>query len=91
MPFALTNLRRVDWTAQNANVSISLFGYVTPDAAAVVEAANYFNPGATLLAKGDVIQAVMVIAGTPILKHYVVTSATGATPVTVAIQTTTAG
>lgn len=62
----------------------------TADAAAVVEAANYLNGSVKRLPKGTVIQAVMAIGGTPILKHYVVTANNG-TAVTIALQTATAG
>lgn len=63
---------------------------VTADAAAVVEAANYLNASASRLPKGTLIEAVMAIGGTPVLKNYVVTANTG-TVVTIALQTTTAG
>ena len=91
MPFAQNGLRRMDYGGNNGTVTVNLFSYTTPDAAAVVEAANYFNAAAVSFIKGDVIQASMVSGGTPVLKHYIVTSATGASPVTVAIQTVTAG
>jgi hypothetical protein len=42
------------------------------------------------LAKGDAIDCVMAIAGTPVLKSYVVT-ASASTGVTIALQTATAG
>lgn len=64
--------------------------YITPDAAAVVEAAGYFNAAAARLPKNTVIQAVMAADGTPVLKHYVVTVNSGAT-VTVAVQTVATG
>ena len=70
---------------------VSHWGYATADTAATVETSGYFNSAATLLAKGDVIDASMVLGGTPVFKNYVVTSASGATPVTIALQTTTAG
>ena len=65
--------------------------YATDDAAATVEAANYFNAGYQRFNKGDVIIASMVNGGTPILKKYIVTSASQATTVVIALQTTTAG
>lgn len=64
--------------------------YITNDAAAVVEAANYFNGAVSRLVKGTVITALMAFSGTPILKRYVVTSNNGVT-VVIALQTTTAG
>lgn len=65
--------------------------YATDDAAATVEAANYFNGAFARLSKGDIIDASMVNGGTPIRKAYIVTSATGAATVVVALLTTTAG
>jgi hypothetical protein len=65
--------------------------YVTPDAPAVVEAANYFNAAADRLLKHTVIKAVMTHGGaTPIFKIYIVTANTG-TAVTIAVQTVAAG
>ena len=91
MAFLIAGLRRVDYGGNNTVTSTGLFHYGTPDAAATVEAANYFNSATALLQKGDVILATMVVTGTPILKQYIVTSATAAATVTVALQTTTAG
>lgn len=65
-------------------------GLITTDAAAVVEAANYLNASAARLPKGTVIEAVMAVGGTPVLKTYVVTANTG-TVVTIALQGTAAG
>ena len=64
--------------------------YDTTDAAATVEAANYFNGAVTDLMKGDTIQATMAKGGTPVGKQYVVTANSG-TAVTIAIFTATAG
>lgn len=70
----------------------SIWGYVTADTAATVEGAGYF-PAATLsgvVSVGDVIEAVMVVGGTPVKKTYVVTVSTSST-ITIALQTATAG
>lgn len=64
--------------------------YITADAPAVVEAANYFNLAAQRAPKGTVIQAVMLIEGAVELKQYVV-SANDGTTVTVKLQKTAAG
>jgi hypothetical protein len=77
-------------TPGNPATGISQWGYVTADAAATVEAAGYFNSMYSSLAKGDAIDCVMAIAGTPVLKSYVVT-ASASTGVTIALQTATAG
>lgn len=62
----------------------------TPDAAAVVEAANYLNASVKRLPKGTIIHAAMALGGTPVLKSYVVTANSG-TAVTIALQATAAG
>jgi hypothetical protein len=59
---------------------------VTPEAAAAVEAAGYFNSAAVRLPKGSLIEAVMAVTGTPVTKRYVVTANDGAV-VTVAVGT----
>ncbi len=64
--------------------------YITDDAPATVEAANYFNAAAKRLPKGTVIDAVMGFAGTIELKRYVVSANDGAT-VTIKLQKTAAG
>ena len=91
MAFAIGGLRRFDYGGNNGTTSTGLFAYGTADAAATVEASDYFNSATALLQKGDIIFASMVVGGTPVLKSYIVTSATGAAAVTVALQTTTAG
>jgi hypothetical protein len=71
---------------------ISMFTYGTDDAAAVVEAAGYFNTLRGILNVGDQVHASMVLAGAPVFKIYIVTAAPKVTGnVTVAIQTVTAG
>lgn len=64
--------------------------YITDDAPAVVEAANYFNPAVSRLPVGTAIEAQMSVTGTPVYKEYVVTANDGAT-VTIALQKVTAG
>lgn len=94
MAYATEGLRRIGYggsVGNGAGSVRSLWHYATNDAAATVEAANYFNSEAAQFTKGDVIEASMVLGGTPVTKRYIVTSATGAATVTVAIQTATAG
>ena len=65
--------------------------YATDDAPAVVEAAAYFAAAfADGLTKGDKIDAVMSVAGTPVRKAYVVTAISDAS-VTLAVQSTALG
>ncbi len=65
--------------------------YATDDSAAVVEAANYFLPlFAKGLQKGDIIDAVAAVSGTPVRKAYVVTGAS-ATSVAIAMAATAPG
>lgn len=61
-----------------------LWHYITNDAAAAVEAGGYFNSATQRLKKGDIIWASLDIDGTPALKSYIVTSATGAATVVIA-------
>jgi hypothetical protein len=94
MAFDQAGLRRTTHRGAvgNGDGSVtSSWAYDTNDTAAVVEAANYFNTAAPQFAKGDTIDAVMVRGGTPVRKSYVVTSATAAATVVVALQTATAG
>lgn len=90
-PNGLINMGPRGAVGQGAGSVRSAWAYTIPDAAAVVEAASYFNAAASGFAKGDSIDAVMAVNGTPIRKNYVVTSATGAATVVIALQTTTAG
>jgi hypothetical protein len=69
----------------------SMWHYVTADAAATVEAANYFNSASSQFTKGDKIELVAAVGGTPVSKTLVVTSATGAATVVVAQSSVTAG
>lgn len=63
--------------------------YATADAVATVETAGYFNAARARLTKGDVLVAVMVALGTPVLKQYVFTAVPASGNVTIALQTTT--
>lgn len=78
-------------TGAGAGVQSRHWSLATADAAAVVEAANYLNASADLLAKGDIIHASMARGGTPILKQYIVTAISAGGAVTVALQSTAAG
>lgn len=65
--------------------------YATDDAAATVEVNTYFAAALAYgLAKGDTIDAVMAVSGTPVRKNYVVTAVT-TTTVTLAVQATALG
>lgn len=74
------------------NGTVSKHFYCTDDAAAVVEAAGYFNLARAQLRVGDIIEASMVNAGTPVGKGYVVTAVPAApSNITIALQSATAG
>jgi hypothetical protein len=60
---------------------------VTTDDASAVQSAAALNILAPYLNKGDQIDATLDVDATPVRKNYVVTSATGATPVVIALQT----
>lgn len=77
-------------TASGAGTVNSHWTYDTADAAATVEAANYFNGNVADLQKGDTIQATMAKGGTPVMKNYVVTANSGTT-VTIAIANPAVG
>lgn len=64
----------------------SLFDYQTPDTAAALEAAGYFNAAAGLLSVGSKIFASVEVPAATKAKTYVVTGNTG-TVVTIAAQT----
>lgn len=68
------------------------YAYATADAAATVEGSGYFD-AATWLNAGDIIQAVMALGSTPVLKNYVVTANNLASSghIVIALQTTTSG
>jgi len=91
MALTLSQLRRMDYGAAIGGVSLGFWSYITNDPAATVETAGYFNGATSYLNKGDIIQAVCAYGTTPVNKQYVVTSATGAATVVVALQTTIAG
>lgn len=67
--------------------SVGLYIYATTDAAATVETAGYFNDARARLKLGDQILASMVLGGTPVAKHYIVTAVPGAGNVTIAMAT----
>lgn len=76
--------------AAQSNQSAS-WRYATDDAAAIVEGGGYFNAAISYgVQKGDIIDAVMAVAGTPVRKAYVVT-AVSATTVSIAVAATALG
>ena len=79
-------IRRQTIMGPTANQVITIWDLVTADADTAVEASNYLNASAGRLAKNDVIEAHLATGGTPVLKRYVVTSASGAATVTIALQ-----
>lgn len=88
MGFAITGLFKIQsggaQTSGREKVG-SLWMYVTDDAKATVEAANYFNTAAGLLTKGDLIMCSTSRGGTPALRNLIVTSNNGTT-VAIAVQ-----
>lgn len=91
MPFAreglVTRPRGVTSTGAQPAVDAT---YDTTDAAATVEAANYFLGAQAQLPKGSTINAAMALGGTPVHKTYVVT-VSNATTLTIVLQATAAG
>jgi hypothetical protein len=91
MAYDIAGLRRYAYGGRVGTKTYALWHYATGDTAATVEGAGYFNSATALLRKGDVIEASMVVAGTPVSKRYIVTSADDAAVVVIALQATTAG
>jgi hypothetical protein len=90
MAYAEVGLRRLTYggaVSNGAGSVRSIWHYVTTDAAATVEAANYFNSAYAQFT----IHMVAAVGGTPVHKVLVVTSATGAATVVVAQSSVTAG
>jgi hypothetical protein len=93
MAFNSNNLRRQESLGSIGNGSGSVKfknTYLTGDAAATVETADYFLPDYQKLNVGDIILASVGVGGTPKLKQYLVLTCTSA-GVTIGLQTTTAG
>lgn len=89
MAFDPKSLARVYQVPVAAGDMCSKYVYATPDAAATVEAANYFTD--KRLKKGDVIEAMMARAGTPVTKTYILTAVNANGQATAALQSTSAG
>lgn len=68
---------------------VSLFFYSTDDAAATVEASDYFLAAYQQLKKGDVIIATMVHSGSVVAKIFRVTASSAST-VTIGVASVTA-
>jgi hypothetical protein len=62
---------------------------VTTDDASAFQAGGALNILSAYMTKGDQIDATLDVDATPVRKSYVVTSATGAATVVIALQTTT--
>ena len=75
----------------SAGVMVNAWLYATPDAAATVEAAGYFNNARAKLKKNDLLRAVMVTGGVCVIKQYVFSAVPASGNVTITLQTTTAG
>lgn len=55
----------------------TLWHYATPDATAVVTAANYFDPSADMMRAGDIVVANVNTAATPAAVFYRVATSSG--------------
>lgn len=65
MAFNIKALSRFNTSDRGALSQTNFYHYSTEDAAAVVLADGYFNAARSILKKGDCIQAVAVLGGTP--------------------------
>ncbi len=90
MSLDIQSLKRVEAVPYAAGESKSLHFYATGDALATVSASAYFNNATKQLRKGDVIFCSLVNGGTPACAMLIVSSASGATPVTTVLSTATA-
>lgn len=83
MSLVLTQLRRIGYGASIGLHTLGRWQYATNDTALDVLGADYFNDAAAYLRKGEVIEAISDLGGTPLLTTMVVQSETGAAPVVV--------
>ena len=65
------------------SIRTSMYHYTTPDTHANLLAADYFNPAARMLSRGDIITATVVNAGVMQLRNYMVSSNDGTVVVVV--------
>lgn len=93
MAFKATSLALVNSTPTGANKTVNWYNYATPDAAATVIAAGYFNtPKNDKLRVNDVINAMCVSDGVGDLVQVIVTANPGpGGNITVAINGEAAG
>lgn len=84
MAHEISQLVRVASAPYAAGVMVSTYLYVTDHSASDIKASGFFNADAKRLRKGDQIHATTAMNSTPVLASLVVTSASGATPVTTA-------
>lgn len=74
-----------------AGRAVDFFHYATPDAAATVTTAGYFNAARDKLSVNDVIEALCVADGVGDRQSLIVTAAPATGNVTVAVNTDAAG
>ncbi|MGY3392934.1 hypothetical protein ACVWW6_005525 [Bradyrhizobium sp. USDA 3311] len=84
MAYDKNSLKRVDAVPYAAGSSKTLFLYATADTLATILAAGYFNADYKRFDQGDSIEVIATLGGTPTRASLVITSAKGASPVTVA-------
>jgi hypothetical protein len=80
------SLARIGSVPYSAGEAKSLFLYATDDTFANITGANYFNGATKTLKKGDVIMCTCSLSAAPTVTAVVVTSASGAAAVTVAVE-----
>jgi len=87
MPVQSKAMVRLASTPVAAGRVLTVWGYATADAKATVETAGYFNNAKADkdLQKGDQILAAMVIDGSTVAAHYVVTNLNSGGNVTIAL------
>lgn len=86
MALEQTNLVRVASVPYGAGDAKSKWLYATADALAIVKASDYFSSATKRINKGDTIEVLCALGGTPVAATLVVTSATRAATVTTALS-----
>lgn len=88
MAFEIRNLRKVqDLPYNTTGGAVQRWGYATPDAAATVLTAGYFNGAASRLKVNDIIEVVAVAGGVGVLVFAKVTAVPSGGNITVTSNT----
>lgn len=87
MAYNAKGLRKQGMSFVGAGSVKNIWFYVTADARATVEAANYFTDNR--LSKGDLIMSAMALSGTPVTETYIITAFNASNQATIARESAT--